>query len=86
MVNHDEVRDVASVAALLGAEEYSFASLALVSVGCVMMRVCSLNTCPVGVVTQNPDLRKHFAGKPEHVVNMMFFMAEELHRNIWRAG
>lgn len=78
-------RDVA-VAALLGAEEYSFASLALVSVGCVMMRVCSLNTCPVGVATQNPDLRKHFAGKPEHVINMMFFMAEELREYMAELG
>lgn len=70
-------RDIA-VAALLGAEEYSFASLALVSIGCVMMRVCSLNTCPVGIATQNPELRKFFAGKPEHVVNTMFFLAEDL--------
>ncbi|GAB2023157.1 glutamate synthase large subunit [Pseudolactococcus yaeyamensis] len=70
-------RDIA-VAALLGAEEYSFASLALVAVGCVMMRVCSLNTCPVGVATQNPELRAHFAGKPEHVVNGMEFLAQEL--------
>ena len=70
-------RDIA-VAALLGAEEYSFASLALVAVGCVMMRVCSLNTCPVGVATQNPALRKFFAGKPEHVVNTMMFLAEDL--------
>ncbi|MCB5953124.1 glutamate synthase large subunit [Enterococcus sp. BWT-B8] len=70
-------RDVA-IAALLGAEEYSFASLALVAVGCVMMRVCSLNTCPVGVATQNPELRKFFAGKPEHVINAMMFIAEDL--------
>lgn len=70
-------RDIA-VAALLGAEEYSFASLALVAVGCVMMRVCSLNTCPVGVATQNPALRKFFAGKPEHVINAMMFLAEDL--------
>ncbi|MCH4169287.1 MAG: glutamate synthase large subunit [Streptococcaceae bacterium] len=70
-------RDIA-IAAILGAEEFSFATLALAAVGCIMMRVCSLNTCPVGVATQNPELRKHFAGKPEHVVNMMFFMAEEL--------
>lgn len=70
-------RDVA-VAALLGAEEYSFASLALVAVGCVMMRVCSLNTCPVGVATQNPELRKFFAGKPEHIINAMMFIAEDL--------
>lgn len=70
-------RDIA-IAALLGAEEFSFASLALVSIGCVMMRVCSLNTCPVGVATQNPALRKFFAGKPEHVINMMMFLAENL--------
>lgn len=70
-------RDVA-MAILLGAEEYSFASLALVAIGCVMMRVCSLNTCPVGVATQNPALRKFFVGKPEHLVNMMYFIAEDL--------
>lgn len=70
-------RDVA-IATLLGAEEYSFASLALVAVGCVMMRVCSLNTCPVGVATQNPALRKFFVGKPEHVINAMMFIAEDL--------
>lgn len=70
-------RDIA-VAALLGAEEYSFASLPLVAIGCVMMRVCSLNTCPVGVATQDPRLRAHFAGKPEHVVNTMKFLAQEL--------
>ena len=70
-------RDIA-IATLLGAEEYSFASLALVAVGCVMMRVCSLNTCPVGVATQNQALRKFFAGKPEHVVNAMMFLAEDL--------
>lgn len=70
-------RDIA-VAALLGAEEYSFASLPLVAIGCVMMRVCSLNTCPVGIATQNPALRKFFAGKPEHIVNMMMYLAEDL--------
>lgn len=70
-------RDIA-IATLLGAEEYSFASLALVAIGCVMMRVCSLNTCPVGVATQNPELRKFFAGKPEHIVNTMSFLAEDL--------
>ncbi|URZ87780.1 glutamate synthase large subunit [Floricoccus penangensis] len=70
-------RDIA-VAALLGAEEYSFASLPLVAIGCVMMRVCSLNTCPVGVATQDPRLRAHFAGKPGHVVNTMKFLAQEL--------
>ncbi|GFH42077.1 glutamate synthase [Lactococcus hodotermopsidis] len=70
-------RDIA-VAALLGAEEYSFGSLALVAVGCVMMRVCSLNTCPVGICTQNPDLRANFTGKPEHVINAMQFLAQDL--------
>ena len=70
-------RDVA-VAALLGAEEYGFASAALVASGCIMMRVCHLNTCPVGIATQDPKLRKKFEGKPEHVINMMTFIAEEL--------
>jgi glutamate synthase domain-containing protein 2/glutamate synthase domain-containing protein 1/glutamate synthase domain-containing protein 3 len=70
-------RDVA-VAALLGAEEFGFASAALVASGCIMMRVCHLNTCPVGIATQDPVLRKKFEGKPEHVVNFMTFIAEEL--------
>jgi glutamate synthase domain-containing protein 2/glutamate synthase domain-containing protein 3 len=70
-------RDVA-IAALLGAEEFGFASSALVASGCIMMRVCHLNTCPVGIATQDPRLRKKFEGKPEHVVNMMLFIAEEL--------
>src|SRR5262249_54835012 len=70
-------RDVA-IAALLGAEEYGFATSALVASGCVLMRVCHLNTCPVGIATQDPVLRKKFEGKPEHVVNMMMFIAEEL--------
>jgi glutamate synthase domain-containing protein 2/glutamate synthase domain-containing protein 3 len=70
-------RDVA-IAALLGAEEYGFASAALVASGCIMMRVCHLNTCPVGIATQDPVLRKRFEGKPEHVVNFMTFIAEEL--------
>src|SRR6058998_999578 len=70
-------RDVA-VAALLGAEEFGFASAALVASGCIMMRVCHLNTCPVGIATQDPVLRKKFEGKPEHVVNFMMFIAEEL--------
>jgi glutamate synthase (ferredoxin) len=69
-------RDVV-IAALLGAEEYGFATVALVSSGCVMMRVCHLDTCPVGVATQNPELRKKFIGKPEYVVNFMTFVAEE---------
>ena len=70
-------RDVA-VAALLGAEEFGFASAALIASGCIMMRVCHLNTCPVGIATQNPVLREKFAGKPEHVVNLMTFIAEEV--------
>lgn len=70
-------RDVA-IAALLGAEEFGFATAALVASGCVMMRVCHLNTCPVGIATQDPVLRKKFSGKPEHVVNFMMFVAEEL--------
>jgi glutamate synthase (NADPH/NADH) large chain len=70
-------RDVA-IAALLGAEEFGFATAALVASGCIMMRVCHLNTCPVGIATQDPVLRKKFEGKPEYVVNMMMFIAEEL--------
>ncbi len=70
-------RDVA-IAALLGAEEFGFATAPLVASGCVMMRACHLNTCPVGIATQNPELRKKFTGKPEHVVNFMYFVAEEL--------
>jgi len=70
-------RDVA-IACLLGAEEFGFATAPLVASGCIMMRVCHLNTCPVGIATQNPELRKKFKGKPEHVVNYMYFVAEEL--------
>jgi glutamate synthase (NADPH) large chain len=70
-------RDVA-VAALLGAEEFGFASAALIASGCIMMRVCHLNTCPVGIATQDPRLRKKFEGKPEHVVHFMTFIADEL--------
>ncbi|MEK6154365.1 glutamate synthase large subunit [Flavobacteriaceae bacterium 3-367] len=70
-------RDVA-IACLLGAEEFGFATAPLVASGCIMMRVCHLNTCPVGIATQNPELRKKFKGKPEHVVNYMYFIAEEL--------
>ncbi|GMV39831.1 MAG: glutamate synthase [Myxococcales bacterium] len=70
-------RDVA-VAAMLGAEEFGFATAALVASGCILMRACHLNTCPVGVATQDPRLRARFAGKPEHVTNMMTFIAEEL--------
>ena len=70
-------RDVI-IAAMLGAEEYGFSTAPLVSLGCIMMRVCHLNTCPVGVATQNPELRKQFTGKPEHVVNFMTFIAQEM--------
>lgn len=70
-------RDVA-IAALLGAEEFGFATAPLVSVGCIMMRVCHLNTCPAGVATQDPRLRERFAGKPGHVVNFMRFVAMQL--------
>ncbi|RMD82020.1 MAG: glutamate synthase large subunit, partial [Candidatus Dadabacteria bacterium] len=70
-------RDVA-IAALLGADEFGFATAALVASGCIMMRKCHLNTCPVGIATQDPELRKRFAGKPEHVINFMRFVAQEL--------
>jgi glutamate synthase (NADPH/NADH) large chain len=70
-------RDVA-IAFLLGAEEVGFSTAPLIASGCIMMRVCHLNTCPVGIATQDPELRKKFAGKPEHVINFMFFIAEEL--------
>jgi glutamate synthase domain-containing protein 3 len=70
-------RDVA-VAALLGAEEFGFATAPLVASGCIMMRKCHLNTCPVGIATQDPVLRKKFAGKPEHVIRFMFYVADEL--------
>ena len=78
-------RDVA-IAALLGAEEYGFATAPLVTMGCVMMRVCNLDTCPVGVATQNPELRKRFLGKPEYVVNFMRFIAEELREYMAKLG
>ena len=70
-------RDVA-IAALLGAEEFGFATTPLISLGCVMVRNCHLNTCPVGIATQHPELRKKFKGAPEHVINFFFFIAEEL--------
>lgn len=78
-------RDVA-IAAMLGAEEFGFATAPLVSMGCVMMRVCNLDTCPVGIATQNPELRKRFKGKPEYVVNFMMFIAEELREYMSRLG
>ena len=70
-------RDVA-IAALLGAEEFGFSTAPLIASGCIMMRACHLNTCPVGIATQDPELRKNFKGKPEHVINFMYFVAEEL--------
>jgi glutamate synthase (NADPH/NADH) large chain len=70
-------RDIA-IAALMGAEEWGVATAALVAGGCIMMRKCHLNTCPVGVATQDPELRKLFSGKPEHIVNLFYFIAEEL--------
>ncbi len=78
-------RDIA-VAAILGAEEFGFATAPLVTMGCVMMRVCNLDTCPVGVATQNPKLRKRFTGKPEYVINFMRFMAENLREYMARLG
>ena len=78
-------RDVA-IAALLGAEEYGFATAPLVTMGCVMMRVCNLDTCPAGIATQNPELRKRFAGKPEYVENFMKFIAEELREYMAKLG
>ncbi|WP_209403961.1 glutamate synthase large subunit [Pseudozobellia sp. WGM2] len=78
-------RDVA-IACLLGAEEFGFATAPLVASGCIMMRVCHLNTCPVGIATQNPELRKKFTGKPEHVVNYMYFVAQELREIMAQLG
>ena len=78
-------RDVA-VAALLGAEEFGFATAPLVVMGCIMMRVCHLNTCPVGVATQDPRLRKRFTGDPDHVVNFMRFIAQELREIMAKLG
>ncbi|WP_336067173.1 glutamate synthase large subunit [Mesoflavibacter sp. CH_XMU1404-2] len=78
-------RDVA-IACLLGAEEFGFATAPLVASGCIMMRVCHLNTCPVGIATQNPELRKKFKGKPEHVVNFMYFVAQELREIMAQLG
>ncbi len=78
-------RDVV-IAALLGAEEYGFATSPLVAVGCIMMRVCHKDTCPVGIATQNPELRKRFTGDPEHVVNFMRFIARETRELMARLG
>ena len=78
-------RDIA-VAALLGAEEFGFSTAPLVAQGCIMMRVCHLGTCPVGIATQDPVLRARFAGKPEHVINFFFFVAEDLRRIMAQLG
>jgi glutamate synthase domain-containing protein 2/glutamate synthase domain-containing protein 3 len=78
-------RDVV-VAALLGADEMGFATAPLIAAGCIMMRACHLNTCPVGIATQDPELRKRFTGKPEHVVNFLFFVAEEARQIMARLG
>ncbi|HWH43984.1 MAG TPA: glutamate synthase large subunit [Thermoleophilaceae bacterium] len=78
-------RDVV-IAALLGAEEMGFATAPLITMGCIMMRACHLNTCPVGIATQDPELRRRFEGKPEHVVNYFFFVAEEVRRYMAQLG
>ncbi len=78
-------RDVV-IAALLGAEEFGFATTALVTLGCIMMRVCHLDTCPVGVATQNPELRKKFTGDPDHVVNFMRLIAQEMREHMAKLG
>ncbi|HWO41768.1 MAG TPA: glutamate synthase-related protein, partial [Candidatus Eisenbacteria bacterium] len=78
-------RDVV-IAALLGAEEFGFATTALVALGCIMMRVCHLDTCPVGVATQNPELRKKFVGDPDHVVTFMRFIAQEMREHMAKLG
>lgn len=78
-------RDVV-IAALLGAEEFGFSTIALVSLGCVMMRVCHIGTCPVGIATQNPQLRKNMKGTAEHVVNLMHFIAQEVREYMARLG
>ena len=74
------------MAALLGAEEFGFATAPLVALGCVMMRVCHLDTCPVGMATQNPELRKKFVGDPQHVVNFMYFIAQEMRERMAELG
>jgi glutamate synthase domain-containing protein 3 len=78
-------RDIV-VGALLGAEEFGFSTAALVAAGCILMRVCHLNTCPVGIATQDPLLRKRFAGRPEHIVNFMFFLAEDVRERMAALG
>jgi glutamate synthase (NADPH/NADH) large chain len=78
-------RDI-TIAALLGAEEFGFSTAPLITLGCIMMRKCHLNTCPVGIATQDPELRKKFSGKPEHVVNYLFMVAEEMREYMAQLG
>ena len=78
-------RDVV-MAALLGADEFGFSTAPLIVMGCTMMRKCHLNTCPVGIATQDPVLRKKFAGKPEHIVNYLFLIAEEVREHMAKMG
>ena len=78
-------RDVV-IAALLGAEEFGFSTAPLVAMGCIMMRKCHLNTCPVGIATQDPALRKKFPGTPEHVINFFFFVADQVREWMARLG
>jgi glutamate synthase (NADPH/NADH) large chain len=78
-------RDVV-IAALLGAEEFGFATTPLITMGCIMIRKCHLNTCPVGIATQDPELRKRFQGQPEHVINFFFFLAEQVREHMAKLG
>ncbi len=77
---------MSSIGALLGADEFGFATAPLIAAGCIMMRKCHLNTCPVGVATQDPVLRKRFVGQPEHVINFFFFVAEEVRELMAKLG
>ena len=74
------------IAALLGAEEFGFATMPLITMGCIMIRKCHLNTCPVGIATQDPELRKQFTGQPEHVINFFFFLAEQVREHMAQLG
>lgn len=74
------------VAALLGADEIGFSTAPLIVMGCTMMRKCHLNTCPVGIATQDPVLRKKFTGQPEHVINYLFMLAEEVRQHMASLG
>lgn len=78
-------RDVA-IACMLGADEFGFGTTALICMGCIMMRVCNKDTCPMGIATQNPELRKRFIGKPEYIVNFMHFVAQELREIMGKTG